>query len=206
MEYNYYKLTKILKSVHYVLLGVIALLTSLAGFFAFKWYSSVHSDIAYFVSDNATHVAHKIDKGYSISRYDFEIQNFASGVLEKAFSHNEYTLDENLKKAISVMDNQSGLYFLNKFDEQVEELYKKYNAISTVTLESIETNMKRYPYEVLLNYKTNLHFPKGENILKDSESRSGLYFEVECIERSELNPYGMLIVNLRFVNATNNEK
>jgi hypothetical protein len=199
MEYNYYKLTKIIRSVHYLFTALLAIVATLAIFFAFKWYDSVHSDIAYFVSPDSTHLAHKLNKSSSISRQDFELQNFACDFLERAFSHNEYTLEDNLSKAINVMDKQSGLYLLSKFGEDIEELYKKYNAISTVSLESIETNMKSYPYEVLLTYRTMLHFPKGDNVLQDSELQGGIYFEVECLQRNVLNPYGMLIKNLRFV-------
>ncbi len=201
LPHNQYKLTRAIRSLHWVFVGLLLVVSCLLVFFAFQWYKRVNSDIAFFITADGTYAGHKRPNASNIYRQDFELKNFASDFLEHAFSHNEYTLEDNINRAVSVMDRESGLYLLSKFDDSIEELYKKYNAVSTVKLEELEVNMKQYPYEVLLSYSTHLHFPKGDKVLKDSEVRGRLYFQVECLKRNKDNPYGMLIINFRFVDA-----
>ena len=202
LSHNHYKLTSVLKSLNRLFVSLLVVTCSLSVFFAYQWYKSANRDVAFFVTANGTYVGDRTEKDSTIARQQFEIENFATDFLERAFSHSEYTLEDNINKAVNIMDRQSGLYLLSKFDESVEELYKKYNGISTVKLEQLEVNMKQYPYEVLISYTTSLHFPKAEKVLKDSELGGRLYFQVECLERSKLNPYGMMITSLRFVDKT----
>ena len=98
------------------------------------------------------------------------------------------------------MDQESARFFLSKMDESIEALYKERNAISTVQLSGIEVNTTTQPYEVLLYYTITLQFASlGETIYEDAQVEGGIYFQVKPLSRSQKNPFGMQIRNIKFL-------
>ncbi len=191
-------LSLLLKRVYIALLSVIAIILLLTGFFAKKWYDASKLDNVYVVFPDQTFVAERADG--SMVRSEYEIIAFTKLLLEKAFAHNEYSLEENLKEVSDLMDKESARVFLSKMDETVESLYRERNAISTISLQEIEINKDTYPHEVLVYYNTFLHFAaaKGE-IYEDAEAPGGLYFQLEILPRSHKNPYGLQVKKLKFL-------
>ena len=92
-------------------------------------------------------------------------------------------------------------------DESIEALYKERNAISTVSLKEIEVNTTTHPYEVLLYYTTTLQFASlAETIYEDAEVEGGIYFQVKLLSRSQKNPFGMQIRNIKFLQKPSDKK
>lgn len=191
-------LSVLIQRVYYALLLVIVGLLCFAGFFAKKWYDASKLENVYVVFPDKTFVGHRAEE--TMVRSQYEIIAFAKLFLEKAFAHNEYSLEENLKEVTDLMDKESARLFLSKMDETVESLYKDRNAISTVALQEIEINQEVHPHEVLAYYTTSLHFvTAGESLYEDIEVPGGLYFQVALLERSHQNPYGLQIKKLKFL-------
>ncbi|MHB9147732.1 MAG: hypothetical protein ACYC2U_04860 [Candidatus Amoebophilus sp.] len=191
-------LSLLIKRVYMALLFVIVALLGFAGFFAKKWYDASKLENVYVVFPDKTFAGTRADE--SLVRSEYEIIAFARMVLEKALAHNEYSLEENLKEVSELMDKESVNNLLSKVNEEIESLYKDGNAVSKVVLEEIEVNKETHPHEVLLYYNTYLHFvdPRS-SAYEEREAPGGLYFQVEILERSYKNPYGLQIRKLKFL-------
>ena len=191
-------LSALIKRVYMALIFVIVALLGFAGFFAKKWYDASKLENVYVVFPDKTFAGTRADE--SLVRREYEIIAFARMVLEKALAHNEYSLEENLKEVSELMDKESVNNLLSKVNEEIESLYKDGNAVSKVVLEEIEVNKETHPHEVLLYYNTYLHFvdPRS-SAYEEREAPGGLYFQVEILERSYKNPYGLQIRKLKFL-------
>ena len=191
-------LSALIKRVYMALIFVIVALLGFAGFFAKKWYDASKLENVYVVFPDKTFAGTRADE--SLVRSEYEIIAFARMVLEKALAHNEYSLEENLKEVSELMDKESVNNLLSKVNEEIESLYKDGNAVSKVVLEEIEVNKETHPHEVLLYYNTYLHFvdPRS-SAYEEREAPGGLYFQVEILERSYKNPYGLQIRKLKFL-------
>jgi hypothetical protein len=195
-------LSALIKRVYIALIFVIVALLGFAGFFAFNWYKASKLDNVFVVFPDKTFAATRAGAGAdeSLVRSEYEIIAFARMVLEKALAHNEYSLEENLKEVTGMMDKESVNNLLSKVNEKIESLYKDQNAVSKVVLEEIEVNKETYPHEVLLYYNTYLHFVDPlSSAYEEREAPGGLYFQVEILERSYKNPYGLQIRKLEFL-------
>ena len=200
--YNAYQLSRVIRSLQLLFIGLTILLTLLASFFAYQWYRTASQDITYLVLPESTQPAYK--RPASITRDAFELENFTIHFLQNAFAHNEFTYKDHLNQALQVMDKKSGLYLKSKFkEEEIEEVYKAYNGVSVVAVERIEVNTSVYPYEVAAYYKTLLHFiglEAGEEKLEaDKEALGAIYFRLTTTPRSRENPYGLLMSQFRFI-------
>ncbi len=200
--YNAYGLSRVIRSLQRLLIGVTGVLTLLAWFFAYQWYQAAKGDITYLVMPEATQAAYK--RPVSITRDAFELENFTVHFLQNAFAHNEFTYKDNLNKALQVMDRKSGLYLKSKFkEEEIEEVYKAYNGVSVVAVERIEVNTAVYPYEVAAYYQTKLHFigleAEEDNLAADKVAPGAVYFRLTPTPRSQENPYGLLISGFSFI-------
>lgn len=198
-------LSILIKRVYLALSLTIATSLIFAIFFAKKWYEASKLDNVYVVFADNTFLAHRRDD--SMLRSDYEITAFAKLFLDKAFAHNEYSWEENLTAVTDWMDKESARLFLSKMDQTIESLYKERNAISTVSLQEIEINKEVHPHEVLVYYTTSLHFATaGEALYEDMEVAGGLYFQVEVLTRSQKNPYGLQIKQLKFLQQKNTKE
>lgn len=198
-------LSLLIKRSYGALLAALLITASLAVFFGKKWYDASKLDNVYILSSDNTLVAQRADG--STARSSYEIVAFSKVFLEKAFAHNEYSWEGNLAEVTELMDQESARFFLSKMDESIEALYKERNAISTVRLNDIEVNTRTYPYEVLLYYTTTLQFASlGETIYDDAEVEGGIYFQVKPLSRSQKNPFGMQIRNLKFLQKQSDKK
>ena len=198
-------LSLLIKRSYGALLAALLITASLAVFFSKKWYDASKLDNVYVLSSDNTFLAQRVDG--SMARSSYEIIAFAKVFLEKAFAHNEYSFESNLAEVTELMDQESARFFLSKMDESIEALYKERNAISTVSLKDIEVNTTTHPYEVLLYYTTTLQFASlGETIYDDREVEGGVYFQVKPLSRSQKNPFGMQIRNIKFLQKPSDKK
>lgn len=199
MLFDHYRyLSIVLKRLHVLLTIIIVLLLGSNAFFAKGWYQATNLDKVYVAFPDKTFLARRADE--SLVRSKYEILSFAKLFVEKAFEHTEYSWREHLKEATNWMDTESARLFVFKMDESIEPLYRETNAISTVTIDEVKVNKHLYPHEVLIYYTMNVRFPgNGKDLYEDEEAPGGLYFQLEIIERSEENPYGLQIKNLKFL-------
>ena len=198
-------LSLLIKRSYGALLAALLITASLAVFFSKKWYDASKLDNVYILSSDNTFLAQRVDG--SMARSSYEIIAFSKVFLEKAFAHNEYSFESNLAEVTGLMDQESARFFLSKMDESIEALYKERNAISTVQLSGIEVNTTRQPYEVLLYYTITLQFASlGETIYEDAQVEGGIYFQVKPLSRSQKNPFGMQIRNLKFLEKPSDKK
>ena len=198
-------LSLLIKRSYGALLVALLIIASLAVFFSKKWYDASKLDNVYILSSDNTFLAERVDG--SMARSNYEIIAFAKVFLEKAFAHNEYSFESNLAEVTGLMDQESARFFLSKMDESIEALYKERNAISTVQLSGIEVNTTTQPYEVLLYYTITLQFASlGETIYEDAQVEGGIYFQVKPLSRSQKNPFGMQIRNLKFLEKPSDKK
>ena len=198
-------LSLLIKRSYGALLAALLITASLAVFFSKKWYDASKLDNVYILSSDNTFLAQRVDG--SMARSSYEIIAFSKVFLEKAFAHNEYSFESNLAEVTGLMDQESARFFLSKMDESIEALYKERNAISTVQLSGIEVNTTTQPYEVLLYYTITLQFASlGETIYEDAQVEGGIYFQVKPLSRSQKNPFGMQIRNLKFLEKPSDKK
>ena len=118
-------LSLLMRRLYGVLLITLAMTTSLACFFAYKWYQASNLDNVYLLASDQTLMATSTDG--SLARSTYEISAFAARFLEKAFA-----------QVTSWMDQASAKFFLAKMNDSIDALYKERNAISTVQLKEIE--------------------------------------------------------------------
>jgi hypothetical protein len=98
------------------------------------------------------------------------------------------------------MDKTSARLLFFKMNDTLESLHKERNAIYRVVLEAIEINQDVHPHEVLVYYTTYLHFvTAGDALYEDIEVPGGLYFQLEILNRSHKNPYGLQVKKLKFL-------
>jgi len=194
-QFNASKLAGVLQRLRRLLWGLCLLLSLLTLFFAYRWQQALTSNLTYFVTPEGTYPAHR----RTHTTDELEIQNFTRLFLRHAFAHNEFTYRDNLNQALLLMDRKSGLYLKSKFSEEaIDELYRHYNGVSTLSVDKIAVNMDRYPYEVAAYYKTTLHFVglEGE---EDQALLGGVYFQLSAVPRSHENPYGLMISRFDFI-------
>jgi len=198
-------LSLLIKRVYGTLLMALLITASLAVFFGKKWYDASKLDNVYILTSDHTLVAQRTDG--SMQRSNYELMAFAKVFLEKAFAHNEYTWERNMTEVTDLMDRESARLFLSKMDESIEALYKERNAISTVALNDIEVNTTVHPYEVLMYYTTTLQFASlGDTIYDDAAVEGGIYFQIKPLARSDKNPFGMQVRNLKFLQKSSDKK
>ena len=194
-QFNAHQLSGVLRRLRRLLWGLCLLLSILTLFFAYQWQRALKSSLTYFVTPEGTYPAHR--RTHTTDK--LEIQNFTRLFLSHAFAHNEFTYKDNLNQALLLMDRKSGLYLKSKFSEEaIYELYQHYNGVSTLSVDKIEVNLERYPYEVAAYYKTTLHFVglEGE---EDQALSGGVYFQLSVVPRSHENPYGLVISHFDFI-------
>lgn len=201
-SFNSRKVGTLIQRIKYLFIIVTFTLTGLTCFFAMKWIEAINSDLTYFVTPEGSYCSQK--RKHSIRREPFEVENFTIQFLKNAFQHNEHTYEENLVAALKVMDKKSGMFLKSKYnEEEVFDLYKKYNGISTVLLDRFEVNVLDYPYEVVAFYTTTIKFlgleAKKLTGIDNKSLPGGIYFKVKTTHRSKENPYGLLITNFSFI-------
>jgi len=194
-DFNSHKLLRVMKAQRRLFVLVTAVLSALLLVFAFQWQQALERDLTYFVTSEGTFPARQRAQKTDL----LEVEHFTRLFLHYALAHSEYTCKEPLNAALLLMDRKSGLYLKSKFTEEtIEELYRRYNGVSTLDIDKIEINLEAYPYEVAAYYKTKLRFV-GLNEEQGEELAGGVYFQLTHVPRSRENPYGLMMSQFNFI-------
>lgn len=168
-----------------------ALIILVFGFLLMKM-SNDNGRNVYVVSDAGTFLAKRNDYGL---RYDFEIKNHVRIFFQNLLEGDQYTFTKNIESALCLIDNVNG----QKIYDQLQkggfyELYKKENAHTKVIVDSIKVNMNEKPYKAKIWLKQVVYW---SGYSKDVPY--GAVMEIVEDNRSEKNPFGLLISNFYFI-------
>lgn len=146
-----------------------------------------------YVSTQAgTFLAKRNDYG---ARYDFELKNHVRVFFQNLLEGDQFTFTKNVDAALCLIDNVNG----KKLYDQLQkggfyDLYKKDNAHTAISVDSIKVKMDEIPYRVKIWLKQSVYWA--------GYSKAVPYCAVMDIvedNRSEKNPFGLMITNLGFV-------
>lgn len=189
--------TDFLKTIRNMRTIVVAIIISFALVmlvfaFLFVKMSDDNGKNIYVVTDAGTFLAKRNDYGL---RYDFEIKNHVRIFFQNLLEGDQYTFAKNIESALCLIDNMNG----QKIYDQLQkggfyELYKRENAHTKVTVDSIKLNMNEKPYKVKIWLKQAVYW---SGYSKDIPYAAVM--EVVEDNRSEKNPFGLLISDFFFI-------
>jgi hypothetical protein len=180
----------LLKRVYIFLIGLILFFASLTLFFASKWYSATKK--VYIIDSNLTFVARQQNMTPDMRKS--EVEAFTKALLEKAFAHDQYSIESNLEEAMGWMDINSARIIDSLFPEEEKRRYYDQNAISKVSIEKVEVEEDGLDWEVAVNFKKQLHYLNLEEGAYKTEIKSGgLYLKLQNISRNGQNPWGLKV-------------
>lgn len=128
-------------------------------------------------------------------RYDFEVNNHVRVFFQNLLEGDQFTFTKNVESALCLIDNVNG----KKLYEQLQkggfyDLYKKENAHTAIAVDSIKVKMSESPYKAKIWLKQSVYWA--------GYSKAVPYCAIMDIvedNRSEKNPFGLMITNLAFV-------
>ena len=183
---------------------VVFLLVSLGGLSAFLGclvFKQNRSDLVYFATLEGTHVGIRKENPTNNSRESFEVENFAMRFIQDGFAHSENNYQENIERALTVMNNTSRVSLKKLFsDDSLFQVYKESNGVTTVTVKRIVTDTASYPYKAEVYFQTDLKFLTGQVKIKTHSYHQGIALEMQPTTRCSKNPYGLMITDLTFLN------
>lgn len=185
---------KTIRNMKTIVLATIvsAFIACLVFAFLFVKMSNDKGERIYVVSDAGTFLAKRNDYGL---RYDFEIKNHVRIFFQNLLEGDQYTFSKNVESALCLIDNVNG----QKIYDQLQkggfyELYKRENAHTKVTVDSIKVDMSDKPYKAKIWLKQSIYW--------SGYSKDVPYAAVMQIvedNRSERNPFGLLISEFYFI-------
>ncbi|TSJ80141.1 MAG: hypothetical protein NMK33_06060 (plasmid) [Candidatus Cardinium sp.] len=183
---------------------VVFLLVSLGGLSAFLGYlvfKQNRSDLVYFATLEGTHVGIRKDNPTNNSRESFEVENFSMRFIQDGFAHSENNYQENIERALTVMNNASRVTLKKIFsDDSLFQIYKESNGVTTVYVKSIHADIQNYPYRSQIYFQTDLKFLTGQGKVKTHSYHQCIALEMQPTARCSKNPYGLMITDLTFLN------
>ncbi|MBN8702751.1 MAG: hypothetical protein J0M08_06785 [Bacteroidetes bacterium] len=154
--------------------------------------TSENGEKIYVVSDAGTFLAKRNELGM---RYDFEIKNHVRLFMQDLLEGDQYTYTQNMNQALSLIDNENGKRIYDQMQRGgFYDLYKRENAHTKVTFDSIRVDMSARPYKVKAYLKQGIYWA---GYSKDIPY--GAIMEIVEDSRSEKNPFGLLITNFNFI-------
>lgn len=146
----------------------------------------------YVVSDVGTFMAKRND--YAI-RQDFEVKNHVRLFFQNLLEGDQFTFNDNVESALCLIDNING----KKIYDQLQkggfyEMYRKENAHTKVTVDSIRVKMDERPYKSKIWLKQTVYWAGYSKSVPYSA-----LMEIVEDNRSEKNPFGLLITNFYFL-------
>lgn len=129
------------------------------------------------------------------TRYDFELKNHVRVFFQNLLEGDQFTFTKNVEVALCLIDNVNG----KKLYDQLQkggfyDLYKRDNAHTTISVDSIKVKMDEIPYKAKIWLKQSVYWA--------GYSKAVPYCAVMDIvedNHSEKNPFGLMITNLGFV-------
>ena len=198
---NYRWFNFLLKRAYLYIIGVsllfIAFLLYFSGTLAYKYLKLTSKDNIYVLTKDNLQIA-KRRETQKLHRNEHEVMVFTNHVLEKLFSNNEYTFEENQKEALSYMDEDSARLIFEKIHSRSKTIYKLHNGITYIKITKLRMNVKKSPMQVYVEYCIYGKYPAKEKIMEENYDKRGMYYEIRPCERSQSNPFGIQMQNVEF--------
>lgn len=140
----------------------------------------------------------KAESDYDHQVSIYEVRNHMKAFCSTMFAWDKDTYNTHLEYALNLVDHADGLKIFNTFKEH--EVYE--NLVSTsarvsVHIDSIHTRMDKLPYKGVFYLTQTWQTAAGAQ-----QQGIAARFEVIPVSRTDLNPYGLLIQKIEFVEYT----
>lgn len=155
--------------------------------------SSDNSEKIYVVTDAGSFMAKRNEYGL---RYDYEVKNHIRMFFQNLLEADQNTYTQNLEKALNLIDNVSGKRVYDQMQTSgFYDIYKKENAHTRVLVDDIQIKMDSRPIKAKILLRQQVYWA---GYTKDVNY--GAVLEIIEDNRSEKNPFGLLITSLDFIN------
>ncbi len=126
----------------------------------------------------------------------YEARNLVRQFMQTMFGHDQYTYKTNLDAALPLIEGRGGRRIYDGFTRgQVLQNYERYAARNVVTVDSVSIDLNHRPWSGRVYIKQRI-FIGGEQ--KEPLPLAAKFNLVET-NRSDANPYGMLITNFDYI-------
>jgi hypothetical protein len=187
-----------LKRGFHSLLGALIFLIVVGAGFIFYIIRNSNEKI-YVISPHQTFLAYA-DFDHETSVY--EARNHVKTFCENMFGWDKDSYKNHLEYALNLIDHTDGLKLFNTLKaSQVYENLVSTSAKVTITMDSILLNMKSLPIQGLFYCTQNWQSPGGVQ-----NQKIKAHFELISVSRAELNPYGLEIQKILFLEYVNKIK
>jgi hypothetical protein len=126
----------------------------------------------------------------------YEARNLVRNFMLTMFGHDQYTFKSNLDAALPLIEGRGGRRIYDGFVRgQVLQNYERYAARNAVTVDSVLVDMSHRPWSGSVYIKQRI-FIGGE---QKEPLPLAAKFNLEETNRSDANPYGLLITNFDYI-------
>ena len=126
----------------------------------------------------------------------YEARNLVRQFMQTMFGHDQYTYKANLDAALPLIEGRGGRRIYDGFTRgQVLQNYERYAARNVVTVDSVLVDMNHRPWSGRVYIKQRI-FIGGE---QKEPLPLAAKFNLAETNRSDANPYGMLITNFDYI-------
>ncbi|WP_143434654.1 conjugal transfer protein TraK [Hymenobacter roseosalivarius] len=129
----------------------------------------------------------------------YEARNLVRQFMQTMFGHDQYTYKANLDAALPLIEGRGGRRIYEGFTRgQVLQNYERYAARNVVTVDSVLVDMSRRPWSGSVYIKQRIFIGGQQKEPLPLAAR----FNLEETNRSDANPYGLLITNFDYIPYT----
>lgn len=126
----------------------------------------------------------------------YEARNLVRNFMQTMFGHDQYTYKANLDAALPLIEGRGGRRIYEGFTRgQVLQNYERYDARNVVTVDSVLVDLAHRPWSGQAYIKQRI-FIGGQ---QKEPLPLAAKFNLEETNRSDQNPYGLLITNFDYV-------
>lgn len=130
------------------------------------------------------------------SHTPYEARNLVRHFMQTMFGHDQYTFKANLDASLPLIEGRGGRRIYDGFVRgQVLQNYERYAARNVATVDSVLVDMSRRPWSGSVYIKQRI-FIGGE---QKEPLPLAAKFNLEETNRSDANPYGLLITNFDYI-------
>ena len=151
-----------------------------------------HDDKIYVISDNGRFLANQTSNEIL---YDFDMKNHLKVFCQNMFAYDQYNYSTNIETGLNLIDVLGGKRIYNDIKTSgVYDNLKKYNARTKINIDSITLDMKARPMGAIVYLTQTV-------IYSDQSAKLPIAAKMNLVSanRSEKNPFGMLITNFDYI-------
>jgi len=151
-----------------------------------------HEDKIYVIADNGRFMANQTT---SDILYDFDMKNHLKVFCQNMFAYDQYNYNTNIETGLNLIDVIGGKRIYNDIKTSgVYENLKKYNARTKINIDSIKIDMTARPVGAIVYLTQTV-------IYSDQSAKLPIAAKMSLVSanRSEKNPFGMLITNFDYI-------